>query len=400
MAETIVRNSTLKKVKFGTTDMMVTEVCGGTMTWGSFNGDEKEAYDQMDKLIEMGVNFFDTAELYPVAFNYGKTTEMWMGNWLTQRVAEGKLKREDIYIATKCNCMGMGASLEGREGPHSYDEEILTHSCKASLERLKCDYIDLYQLHMPSRDTPIFGAGYFAPDGESRPMPCNDKGTIEDFEKQVMNVKKLLDAGLIKHWGLSNENAYGITMFCMVCDKLGVPRPVSCQNDYSVIDRLYEGDTAEACYRFNVVGLPYGCLAGGTLTGKYVAGSKWEKESNADRPAEKWRHKQCPDFQTRYHFPIPMQATEKYVALAEKYGITPTELAYVFARDRWFHASIIIGTTSIKQVEECVNAFKIEKLPEELIKEINLLHEQYRSPMIFYAKDGKETISNPPWLKA
>lgn len=401
MAETVVRGDVLKKIKFGNSEMMVTEVCAGTMTWGSFNATEEEAYEQLDLLTDMGVNFIDTAELYPVAFNYGMTTEKWIGQWLEMRVAEGKVDRSKLYIATKSNCMGVGSSLDliGREAPHSYDEEILMHSCKASIERMKCDYIDLYQLHVPSRDTPVFGAGYFAPDGESRPAPFNDKGLTEDFEKQVLAVKKLLDEGLIKYWGLSNENAYGMTMFCMVCDKLGVARPISCQNDYSVIDRLYEGDTAEAAHRFGIVGLPYGCLAGGTLTGKYVEGSKYYKESDADRPNAQWRHKQEPGFQARYHLPMCMEVTKKYVALAEKYGITPTEMALVWGRDRRFNASIIIGTTSLKQVKDCVNAFKIEKLPDALIAEINLLHEQYRNPMVFYAIDGKATIADPPWLK-
>eukprot|EP00854_Cymbomonas_tetramitiformis_P030842 gene30842-38653_t len=244
---------------------MVSEVCAGTMTWGSFNDKEEQAFEQMDKLIELGVNFFDTAELYPVAFNYGQTTEMWMGNWLEKRVAEGK----------------------------------------------------------------------------------------------VLAIKQLLDKGLIKHWGLSNENAYGITMFCITCDRLGVPRPVSCQNDFSLVDRIYESDTAEAAYRFGVVGLPYGPLAGGVLTGKYFDKSKYSK-ADADRPVEECRMRKTPEFQPRYGFPAAMQATEKYMALAEKYGLTPTELALAWANSRPFNCSIIIGTTTVRQVEECVNAFKIE----------------------------------------
>mmetsp|Transcript_7009 Transcript_7009/g.8004 ORF Transcript_7009/g.8004 Transcript_7009/m.8004 type:complete len:411 (-) Transcript_7009:347-1579(-) len=396
MADQIKRSSELKKVKFGNSDMMVTECCVGSMMWGSFNGEEQMSYDQMDKAIELGCNFFDTAELYPVAFNYGKTTEIWMGNWLEKRVAEGKVDRSKIYLATKCNMMGIGSPLEARAdgskvGPHSYDEEVLTASCKASIERLKCDYIDLYQLHMPSRDVPIFGPGFFAPEGQHRPFPFADKGTPEMFEKQVLAVKKLLDEGLIKHWGLSNENNYGITMFCMTCDKLGVPRPVSCQNDYSLVDRLYETDGAEAAHRFGVVGLPYGALAGGVLTGKYID----KKYQDPDRPIKDCRHIAQPEFQPRYAWPGAMVATEKYVKLAEKYGLTPTEMALVWSRDRFFNGSIITGTTTVRQVEECVNAFKIEKLPEELMVEIDTINEEFRSPIIYYGI--KEVARTAPW---
>lgn len=401
MAEQVVRNEKLKLVKFGTTDMMVSELCGGTMTWGSFNAEEPLAWEQMDALWDAGCNFFDTAEMYPVAFNYGKTTEAWMGNWLAKRMEEGKIERSKIFLATKVNMMGLGTyPCEGvcgeREGCHSYDEEIVMHACKSSIERMQCEYIDLYQIHFPSRDTPLFGAHFFAPKGEARPFPFNDEGGYEMFEKQVLSIKALFDAGLIKHWGVSNENAYGITMFCVTCDKLGVPRPVSCQNDFSLCDRMYENDTAEAAYRFGVVGLPYGTLAGGTLTGKYIEGSKWQQASDADRPLTECRHTKCPDFQPRYFFPTVRRAAERYASLAEKWGITPVELALCWARDRWFNAAIISGTCSLKQVEETVAAFKIDKLPEALLKEIDVIHEEFRSPCNFFA--DKPTCVEAPWL--
>lgn len=390
------RAAALKKVPFGNSGMMVTEVCGGTMTWGSFNGEEEEAYAQLDKLVELGVNFIDTAELYPVAFNYGKTTEVWIGNWLEKRVAEGKIKREDLVIATKCNPSAVGCPLESRKDkPHSYDEEVLTASCKASLERMKCGYIDLYQLHWPSRDTPIFGCASFMPDGVNRPPKFNDRGTPEDFEKQVLNVKKLLDAGLIKHWGLSNENAYGITMFCMTADRLGVPRPVSCQNDFSLANRTYECDTWEAAYRFGVVGLPYGCLAGGVLSGKYLKADDYRKK-DTDRPIDQCRMRKCPEFQPRYGNPLVMEATEKYVKIAEEWGITPTELALAWARDRKCNASIIMGSTTVRQVEECVGAFLLEPLPEELLSEIDHVYEEFRNPASHYVH--KPFVMEAKWL--
>jgi len=339
----VVRKAALNKIKFGNSNMMVTEFCIGTMTWGSFNDAPEQAFAQLDKAIEMGANFFDTAELYPVAFNYGKTTEKWMGDWLAARTKQGTLKRQDIYIATKCNPARIGGFPDGETRPdnycHSFEADILEASCRRSIERLQCDYIDLYQLHWPARDTPVFGCASFYPEGYNRPMPFADKipaGSpgYEVFERQVLSVKKLLDAGLIKHWGLSNENAFGITMFCTVADKLGVPRPVSCQNDFSLLNRTYESDTWEAAYRFGVVGLPYGTLAGGVLTAKYIDGSRWSKAAAADRPLSECRMRFKPDFQPRYGMPVAMLATEAYAELAEEYGITPTELALAWSKQR------------------------------------------------------------------
>jgi len=383
----------LSYVTFGRTEWQVSEVCAGTMTWGSFNDKEEMAWEQLDKAVELGVNFIDTAELYPVAFNYGKTTEAWIGNWLKKRTSEGKVKRDSLYIATKCNPMGIGASLPGREKePHGFDEEMLEHSCRASLERLQCGVIDLYQLHWPSRDTPVFGCASFYPEGKNRPMKYVDMGPgaamktedflkdggMEVFERQVKAVKKLLDKGLIKHWGLSNENGYGIAMFCMACDKLNVPRPVSCQNDFSLLNRTYESDAWEAAYRFGVVGLPYGALAGGVLSGKYSK-DKYAAPDKAERPLSECRMRKTPDFQPRYGMPQAMLATEKYVTLAEEYGLTPTELSLAWAKQRQCNASIIMGTTTVRQVEECVNAFKIT-LPEELMDKLGKAATQASTP--------------------
>jgi aryl-alcohol dehydrogenase-like predicted oxidoreductase len=365
------------------------------MMWGSFNENESMAWDQLDALMRLGVNFLDTAELYPVAFNYGKTTETWMGNWLAKRSAEGKVDRKKLYIASKINCAAIGTPpMDGREklGPHAFEEDILMHACKSSLERLQCEYLDLYQLHWPCRDTPVFGCAHFYPDGKHRPMPfVKDQGGPESFERQVLGLKKLFDAGLIKHWGLSNENAYGITMFCMACDKLGVPRPVSCQNDFSLLNRTYEGDTWEAAYRFGVVGLPYGLLGGGFLSGKYLPGSKYAT-GDPERPLEKCRHKYKPDFQPRYAWPAAGAATEKYVALAEEWGLTPAELALAWARDRQCNGAIIIGTASVKQVEDCVNAFKLEKLPEPLMDEVDAIFEEHRNPTRYYAFEERAKL--------
>eukprot|EP00322_Chrysochromulina_rotalis_P018321 CAMPEP_0115844006 /NCGR_PEP_ID=MMETSP0287-20121206/8607_1 /TAXON_ID=412157 /ORGANISM="Chrysochromulina rotalis, Strain UIO044" /LENGTH=394 /DNA_ID=CAMNT_0003297721 /DNA_START=14 /DNA_END=1198 /DNA_ORIENTATION=+ len=382
------------------------------MTWGSFNDKEEQAFEQLDKaVVDLGANFIDTAELYPVAFNYGKTTEEWIGKWLTSRESEGKVKRSDLYIATKANPCRIGGfpNEVAKERPdgycHSFEADILEKSCRESLERLQCGYIDLYQLHWPSRDTPVFGCASFypAPDrkfAKNRPMPNADVLPAADpgydlFERQVLAVKKLLDAGLIKHWGLSNENAFGITMFCITADRLGVPRPVSCQNDFSMVNRTYESDTWEAAYRFGVVGLPYGALAGGVLTGKYLDGTKWSAAAAADRPLSECRMRKRPDFQPRYGHPMSMLACAEYAKLADEYGLSPTEMALAWSNHRLCNASVITGTTTVKQVEECINAFKIE-LPDELMDAIDALHEQFRHPSMHF--HDKEVCREAKWL--
>ena len=156
-----------------------------------------------------------------MAFNYGKLTEVWIGNWLAKRVAAGTTARKDVYMATKCNAAMIGGNPEGEEQQHhGYEVDILERSCRASIERLQCEYIDLYQLHFPSRDTPIFGCASFYPgtkDNPNRPFAATDElpphvPGYEVFERQVLAIKTLFDKGLIKHWGLSNENAYGLTM--------------------------------------------------------------------------------------------------------------------------------------------------------------------------------------------
>ena len=146
MPRPLARRDALRKVKYGRSDMVVSELCAGSMTWGSFNGSEEEAHAQLDCFVERGVNFFDTAEMYPVAFNYGKTTETWIGNWLAARVADNTVKREDLYFATKCNPLGTGGPVKKK---HAFDADRLRASCEASLSRLQCDYCLLYTSPSP-----------------------------------------------------------------------------------------------------------------------------------------------------------------------------------------------------------------------------------------------------------
>lgn len=383
-AKSVNRVDTLPRKKLGKSDMIVTEVCAGTMTWGSYVEKEESAHAELDKFVEMGVNFLDTAELYPVGFNYGKTTEVWIGNWLTERIASGAISRDDFYLATKCNPMGVG-SPEGTA--HDFSADRLESSARASIERMKCEYLDLFYLHFPTRKgMNVFGWGSYGSPERYQDSKTSD-GDMADFERQVAGVKRLYDHGLIKHWGLSNEDAYGVTMFCLAADKLGVPRPCCIQNDLSLNDRTFEGDVAQACHHFGVVGLPYGTLSGGTLTGKYVRG---KNTANS-------RHTRTADFQSRYNNPWAVEATKEYMALAEEWGLTPAEMAIAWARDRWYNFGVITGTTSPQQVEECVGAFKLEPLPAELNVAIDKIHERFRSPSANLA--DKEELLKAPWVE-
>mmetsp|Transcript_27567 Transcript_27567/g.85137 ORF Transcript_27567/g.85137 Transcript_27567/m.85137 type:complete len:402 (-) Transcript_27567:40-1245(-) len=390
-SRTIGRLKELRKVKYGSSDMYVTELCAGSMTWGSFNGEKQEAFDQLDCLVcKHGCNFIDTAEMYPVAFNYGKTTEAWIGEWLEARVASGAVKREDLYVATKCNPNGTGGTVGPPWEKHAFDAARLRASCEASLDRLRCGAIDLYMLHFPSRlGGAAFGWGSWR-ERDRYAAAQTSSGSPEEFEAQVLAVKELLDAGLIKHWGLSNETAYGITLFCTTADRLGVPRPVSCQNDFSFNNRVYEGDVAEAAHHFGVVGMPYGALCGGALTGKYI-----RKKYEGDRPMALARHAARPKFQPRYLGPVGLDAVKEYVSLAEEWGLTPLELALAWCRDRSYNAVVVTGTTTVGQCEETAEAFKLEPLPAELNDAIDAIHEKYRSPNVALA--SKDLVLEAPW---
>ena len=330
--------------------------------------------------------------MYPVAFNYGKTTETWIGNWLTRRIDEGAVKREDLYFATKCNPLGTGGTVgkQGKWKKHAFDADRLRASCEASLSRLQCDYIDLYMLHFPSRmGGEAFGWANWK-DGRYDAARTST-GAEADFEAQVRAVKGLFDANLIRHWGLSNETAYGVTMFCLTCDRLGVPRPVSVQNDFNFNNRTFETSCAEACHHLGVVGMPYGALGGGALTGKYQ-----DSKYAGDRPLELARHNFKPKFQTRYRSPRGAAATREYIKLAEAWGLTPAELALAWCRDRSYNTVVVTGTTTVQQCEEAIRAFKLEALPRELLDAIDTIHERYRSPDV--ALHSKEQVlrEEPP----
>lgn len=393
----------MKYVKFGRTDMEVSTMCVGTMTWGSMNT-EDQAHEQLDTAFAKGCNFIDVAEMYPVPTmeKWCTSTECIVGNWLEKRLAGGGLAREKVYIATKisgsvktmfgpdldrvaADRLDVFKSVKARRcNPLKAKEEMvlpqldaanMMEACQASIRRLKCGYIDLYQLHWPQRYVPCFGKHEYLVEKEearSEESPADPA----HFDAQVLGIKALLDLGLIKNWGLSNETPFGVMMFCMAADRLGVPRPASVQNDFSFVARSYESSLAETCKHFGVVGLPYGALCGGTLSGKYNEGGDKYKESSPTEP----RHVQYPAFQARYHKDAVKAAANKYKLLAEQHDLKPASMAYAWALSRTYNASIITGTTSVAQVEEACDALGRLELSAEVLKGIDAIHAEDRNP--------------------
>src|SRR5215470_3237553 len=292
------------------TELKVSEVCLGTMTWGEQNS-EAEAHAQLDYAVAQGINFVDTAEMYPVppnATTQGRT-ETFLGNWLTRR------PRGKLVIASKV--AGPGRRDWIRNGRTDLSREVIAEAVDTSLERLKIDRIDLYQIHWPQRNVPMFGSTEFDPAKEKGGPPIRE---------QVEGMARLIEAGKIRYYGLSNETAWGVCEFRRVARELGVPGPVTIQNSYSLVSRSIDNDLAETLYRESMSLLAYSPLAGGMLSGKYQDGTQ---------PA-KARFTLFDTLGLRFRKPMVREAVEAYVALARKRGISPVQLALGYVRSRWF----------------------------------------------------------------
>uniref|UniRef100_A0A7S0YZV7 NADP-dependent oxidoreductase domain-containing protein n=1 Tax=Hemiselmis tepida TaxID=464990 RepID=A0A7S0YZV7_9CRYP len=363
-------------VMLGSSGVFVSMCCLGTMTWGDQNT-ESDAHAQLDYYVfKSGIQnpFVDTAELYPVppkAETVGRT-EVYIGNWLEKNPGA----RQKIFLASKVSGRShRGWIVANREDPPGKEahtrlsrDQILA-ACDASLRRLKTDYLDLYQLHWPERNTPTFGALDY--------QRSKDNDDDVSFDESVGAIGELIKAGKVKHWGISNENAVGVVKYLEAAKRLGVPPPVSIQNDFALVDRRFEQDgTAEACspqssgVKNGVSLLAYGALAGGTLSGKYLEGSKGD--------VSKSRHKLYPEFQSRYHSQGTMDAAADYIQAAAKHGLSGVDLAYGWAATREYMGSVIIGATTMVQLKANVEAFEKE-VPKELLEEverINLKHER------------------------
>lgn len=347
----------MEKRRLGKTDIHVTSVCLGTMTWGEQNT-EVEAHAQLDYALDRGINFIDTAEMYPVpgrAETQGRT-ETYIGNWIEAR------KNRDQYILTS-KIVGQSqmtwcrdSNEKTRQTPAQIDEAV-----EKSLKRLKTDYIDLYQLHWPDR--PITGFGYHS--YQDYPTGAEDMVAFEDI---LGALNRHVEKGNIRHVGLSNENGWATMKFLQIAEANGLPRMVSNQCVYSLVARRFDYERAELAMREEVGLLAYSPLAMGLLTGKYDDGHA-PKGSRKDL---------FPQFLGRYD--LAEAAVQDCNETARKLGLTPTQFALKFVESRPFVTSNIIGATSVQQLAENIDAHAID-WTEEMETEADRIHRTYRSPV-------------------
>ncbi len=350
----------------GSSDLKVSNICIGTMTFGEQTS-KKEALKILDFAYENGVNFIDTAEMYPI---YPKSetqglTEKIIGEWLQKKKIRNK-----VTIATKISSYhpkGIGATelkwIRGGGKNLRFDRKNFELAVEASLKRLKVDYIDLYQLHWPERAVPVFGQLDYTHD----PSDKNWTPLLEVLE----NLENLKKQGKIRHYGLSNETAWGIMKFLAIAEKYNLSKPISVQNGYNLINRVFDISNSEVSIRENCGLLAYSPLAGGRLTGKYL---------NGNRPLNA-RYTLWPGRFSRHHTSRGEKAIEKYIEISKKYEISINDLANAFVLSRPFVTSSIFGITSCSQLKENLNCLKTELHPE-ILNEIEQIHIDDPNPCV------------------
>ena len=343
----------MKFRKLGTTNIDVSLICLGTMTWGTQNT-EKDAFEQMDYAVSQGINFFDTAEIYsvpPTSDSYGKT-EVMIGNWFEKRK-----NRDKIILASKVAGPGCGWI---RDGGNNFDEKKIGEAIDGSLKRLKTDYIDLYQLHWPERSTNYFGSRDF--------LYNNKEGNWNSFENILEALEKFIKSGKIRYIGMSNETPYGLSRYLEISKNKGAPRMMSVQNPYNLVNRTYEIGMSEISIREKCGLLVYYPLAAGGLSGKYRNG-KMPKDSRMAL-FKGWE---------RHLNPLAMQAYDKYFKLAQDFNLTMVQLAQSFVNSRPFVTSNIIGATTMDQLKENVESINIE-FTDEMMDRVNEIHNNNPNP--------------------
>jgi aryl-alcohol dehydrogenase-like predicted oxidoreductase len=338
----------------GSSGLQVSVICLGSMTWGEQNS-EAEGHEQLDYAVAHGVNFIDTAELYaipPKAGTYGRTEEI-IGSWLKRRG-----NRDRVILASKIAGPGVGWVDHIRNGRTRFDRNNIESALHDTLQRLQTDYLDLYQLHWPERDTNCFGRlGYVH--GERPFTPP---------EETLAVLGELVTAGKIRHLGLSNETPWGVMKFLQAAEKLNLPRVVSIQNPYSLLNRTFEVGLAEVAHREAAGLLAYSPLGFGVLSGKYIEGHDQARD----------RLRLFPHYD-RYSNPQAKLATAAYTALAHRHGLRPAQMALAFINSRSFLTSTIIGATTMEQLRENIGSIDVT-LPDELLAEIEAVHARIPNP--------------------
>ena len=353
----------MKYSKLGRTGLDVSRVCLGTMTWGQQNI-ESQGHEQMDYAVECGINFFDTAELYAVptsAPTQGKTEEI-IGTWF-QKTG----KRKDIILATKIAGLGLPWIRDGKP----MDGNGIRAAVEGSLKRLQTEYIDLYQLHWPNRPVPTFGRNHAGIIN----FAAEETSQIEDNLMDIISaINEVVKAGKVRHFGLSDDSAWGIMKYLQLSDAKSLPRVQSIQNEFSLLNRTDDPYVAEVCVREDVSYLPWSPLACGLISGKYKngarpAGSRWDVERQLRAGFDSFRDTQ------QAH-----AAVDGYHQVAQKYGLSPTQMALKFVDKQNFVTSTIIGATTMEQLKSNIDAFTID-LSAEIMTDIDKVYRQY--PIVY-----------------
>ncbi len=335
------------------TELTVSSLCLGTMTFGEQNT-EIEAHAQLNRATECGINFIDTAEMYPVpakATTQG-LTESYVGSWLKQQ------QREKIVVASKVTGPNRGMDWI-RGGPQLSRQHIIT-ACEGSLKRLNTDYIDLYQLHWPARNVPMFGQTYYEPSQEDTIAP--------DLHEQLSALNELVQQGKVRYIGVSNETPWGLMALSKLAEQYDLPKMNTIQNVYNLINRNFDYGLSETCHREQISLLAYSPLAFGLLSGKYL-----------HNPQAEGRMTQFTNFGQRYLKPQVNDAVAAFCELALQHQLSPTQLALAWMQSRWFVASTIIGATSLAQLDENIASSNIT-LSAKLLAEIEAIHRRSPSP--------------------
>jgi aryl-alcohol dehydrogenase-like predicted oxidoreductase len=357
----------MKTIQLASSDLQITPICLGTMTFGE-QVDEATSHAILDRSLERGVNFLDTSEMYsvPTRAATSGSTETIMGNWFAKRPGA----RQKLVLATKLAGPARGMDWI-RGGSTEVTTQDIVNSCEGSLKRLKTDVIDLYQIHWPVRHVPAFGIVYFDPEKDAKSAPPTS------IRVQLEALAGLVKAGKVRAIGLSNETPYGVHEFVRLAEQHGLPRVASVQNAYCLVNRTVDNALDETLHRLGVSLLGYSPLGFGLLTGKYDTSGTTGPLAPADGRISKYESVR----KQRWGRPEAFAAALRYNALAREHGLTPTQMALAFCYTNWRVASTIIGVTTVAQLDECLDAWGTTLSPE-LLAAIDKIRWEIRDPAL------------------